>query len=102
VRYPKCLYQTPDGWCPYGREQFWLSRSELAQTVRDLRRIGVEAAMDAARAWLHVGGGVYEDVVGPARPEDGWFHRPLERRVRLWYDQIRRAWFIEEVLEWHR
>jgi len=101
MRYPKYLYQTPDGWSQH--EQFWLSWKELLKAVRDLRRVGIDASVDAARAWRHVGGGVYADCGDPARREDGWFYgRPSERRVRLRYDRSRRAWLPDEVLGEYR
>lgn len=67
MRYPRRLYQTPEGW---GRETYWVSARELRRMVADLRRSDpggqfAEVSVKDALPWTLVGGdGWYECQVG--------------------------------------
>ena len=79
MRHPEVLFETPDTW---GRETFYVSRTELRRIVSDLRRnLGWDANPSETVKWEHVGHGVYES----------WKGRVL-RRARFKYCAATRSW----------
>jgi hypothetical protein len=73
--WPEVIYLTPDRW---GDETFALTREELRETVRSLRRLGAE--------WRHVSeGAAPQYYLSEVRGD----YAIYERRVRGGVDRIR-------------
>jgi len=59
MRCPKVLYETPASW---GKETFWLSKSEALRVVRDLREnLGWDVAVEEMEEWHRVAPRTYSN-----------------------------------------